>query len=73
MMQCMLIDDKIADRLWESSKVVDELVKAPDSDIPKELLQESRMRCCYSRLEEGRNRLWRRARARRGVVQERRW
>src|SRR5437899_2056428 len=33
------IDDKIADRLWESSKVVDELVSAPDSDIPKELLR----------------------------------
>src|SRR5207244_3670481 len=35
----LLIDDKIADRLWESSKVVDELIKAPDSDIPKELLK----------------------------------
>src|SRR5262249_13394542 len=34
----LLIDDKIADRLYESSKVVDELIKAPDSDIPKELL-----------------------------------
>src|SRR5215510_9874375 len=33
------IDDKIADRLWESSKVVDELVKAPDSDIPKPLIK----------------------------------
>ena len=33
------IDDKIADRLWESSKVVDELIKAPDSDIPKLLLK----------------------------------
>src|SRR2546428_8559818 len=33
------IDDKIADRLWESSKVVDELIQAPDSDIPKELLK----------------------------------
>src|SRR5947208_6669205 len=35
----LLADDKVADRLWESSKVVDELVKAPDSDIPKELLK----------------------------------
>src|SRR6185436_9837116 len=35
----LLIDDKIADRLWESSKVVDELIKAPDSDIPKELIK----------------------------------
>ena len=38
-MAMLLIDDKIADRLWESSKVVDELVKAPDSGIPKELLK----------------------------------
>src|SRR6266704_2917010 len=38
-MTLFLIDDKIADRLWESSKVVDELVSAPDSDIPKELLR----------------------------------
>jgi lipid-binding SYLF domain-containing protein len=35
------IDDKIADRLWQSSKVVDELVKAPDSDIPKDLLKDA--------------------------------
>src|SRR5437870_8967960 len=35
----LLVDDKIADRLWESSKVVDELVKAPDSEIPRELLK----------------------------------
>jgi lipid-binding SYLF domain-containing protein len=34
----LLVDDKIADRLWESSKVIDELIKAPDSDIPKEIL-----------------------------------
>src|SRR5215510_16510289 len=33
------IDDKIADRLWQSSKVVDELIKAPDSEIPKPLLK----------------------------------
>jgi lipid-binding SYLF domain-containing protein len=37
----LLVDDKVADRLWESSKVVDELVKAPDSDIPKELLKKA--------------------------------
>ena len=37
----LLVDDKIADRLWEYSKVVDELVKAPDSDIPKELLKKA--------------------------------
>jgi lipid-binding SYLF domain-containing protein len=35
----MAIDDKIADRLWESSKVLDELVNAPDAGIPKDLLK----------------------------------
>src|SRR3989441_8670953 len=35
------VDDNIADRLWESSKVVDELIKAPDSDIPKDLLKKA--------------------------------
>jgi len=40
-MALLLVDDKVADRLWESSKVVDELVKAPDSDIPKELLKKA--------------------------------
>src|SRR5262245_52257757 len=34
----LLIDDKIADRLWESSKVLGELVNAPDAGVPKELL-----------------------------------
>src|SRR5262245_18221500 len=33
------IDNKIADRLWESSKVVDELVTDPDSDFPEPLLK----------------------------------
>src|SRR5881275_1472659 len=37
----LLVDDKIADRLWESSKVVDELIKAPDADIPKDLLKKA--------------------------------
>jgi lipid-binding SYLF domain-containing protein len=37
----MAIDDKIADRLFEASKVVDELIKAPDSDIPKDLLKKA--------------------------------
>ena len=40
-MALLLAADKIADRLWESSKVVDELVKAPDSDIPKDLLKKA--------------------------------
>lgn len=34
-----VVDDKITDRLWESSKVLDELVKAPDGGIPKELMK----------------------------------
>src|SRR5262245_34711484 len=37
----LLVDDKIADRLWESSKVVDELIQAPDSDIPKDLIRKA--------------------------------
>jgi len=32
-------DDKIADRLWESAKILDELTNAPDAGIPKELLK----------------------------------
>src|SRR5215467_5974663 len=35
------VDDKVADRLYEASKVVDELVKAADSDIPKDLLKKA--------------------------------
>lgn len=35
----LLIDEKVADRLWESSKVVDELVTAPDSDISKDIIR----------------------------------
>jgi lipid-binding SYLF domain-containing protein len=34
-------DDKIADRLWEASKVVDELIQAPDSDIPRDLIKKA--------------------------------
>src|SRR5215510_14171531 len=37
----LVADEKIADRLYESSKVVDELVKAPDSDIPKDILKKA--------------------------------
>ncbi len=37
----LLVEDKIADRLWESSKVVDELIQAPDSDIPRDLLSKA--------------------------------
>ncbi len=32
-------DDKVADRLWDSSKILEELVKAPDGGIPRELLK----------------------------------
>ena len=39
----LLVDEKIADRLWESSKVLEELVNAPDSGIPSDLL--SRAEC----------------------------
>ena len=37
----LLVDDKIADRLWESSKVVEELIKAPDADIPLDLIKKA--------------------------------
>src|ERR1043166_3831420 len=40
-MSLLLVDDKIADRLFESSKVVEELIKAPDSDVPKELVSKA--------------------------------
>ncbi len=33
------LDEKVADRLWESSKVLEELTNAPDAGIPKELLR----------------------------------
>ena len=32
------IDDKIADRIYESSKVLGELLNAPDGDAPKYVL-----------------------------------
>jgi lipid-binding SYLF domain-containing protein len=35
------IDDKVADRLYESAKVLDELVQAPDGGVPKDLLQKA--------------------------------
>ena len=38
-MAMLLVDEKVADRLWESSKVVDELIKAPDSAISKEIIR----------------------------------
>jgi len=33
------LEDKVADRLWDSAKVIDELVKGPDAGIPKDLLK----------------------------------
>src|SRR6516225_6779624 len=35
----LLVDEKVADRLWESSKVVDQLVMAPDSDISRDIIR----------------------------------
>jgi lipid-binding SYLF domain-containing protein len=49
----LLIDDKIADRLWESSKVVDELVNAPDSGIPKDLLKKAECVAVIPGLKKG--------------------
>jgi len=36
------VDDKVADRLWESSKILEELVNAPDRGIPNELLESAK-------------------------------
>src|SRR5947208_2184365 len=47
------VDDKIADRLWESSKVVDELIKAPDSDIPRDLLKKAECVAVIPGLKKG--------------------
>ena len=47
------VDDKVADRLWEASKVVDELVKAPDSDIPKDLLKKAECVAVIPGLKKG--------------------
>jgi lipid-binding SYLF domain-containing protein len=33
------LDDKVADRLWESAKILDELTNAPDGGVPGELLR----------------------------------
>src|SRR5215831_18707257 len=52
-MALLLADDKIADRLWESSKVVDELVKAPDADIPKDLLKKAECIAVIPGLKKG--------------------
>src|SRR3972149_7963856 len=49
----LLIDDKIADRLWESAKVVDELINAPDSDVSKELLKRAECVAVIPGLKKG--------------------
>ena len=33
------LEDKVADRLWESARVMDELVSGKDAEIPKDLLK----------------------------------
>ena len=35
------LDDKVADRLWESARVMDESVKGADAGIPKDLLKKA--------------------------------
>jgi SH3 domain-containing YSC84-like protein 1 len=35
------LDDKVADRLFESSKIIEELVNAPDGGIPADLLRKA--------------------------------
>jgi lipid-binding SYLF domain-containing protein len=48
-----LVDDKIADRLWESSKVLDELIKTPEADIPKDLLKKAECVAVIPALKKG--------------------
>jgi lipid-binding SYLF domain-containing protein len=33
------LDDKVADRFWESTTILEDLLKAPDGGIPRDLLQ----------------------------------
>ena len=35
------LDDKVADRFWESTKILEEMVNAPDGGIPQEWLREA--------------------------------
>src|SRR5437867_8053588 len=49
----LAVDDKVADRLFEASKVVDELIKAPDSDIPKDLLKKAECVAVIPGLKKG--------------------
>jgi SH3 domain-containing YSC84-like protein 1 len=35
------LDDKVADRLFEASKIIEELVNAPDGGVPSDLLQKA--------------------------------
>ena len=48
----LLVDEKIADRLWESSKVLEELVNAPDSGIPRDLLSSAECVVVIPRLKK---------------------
>jgi len=48
----LLVDEKIADRLWESSKVLEELVNAPDSGIPRDLLSNAECVAVIPRLKK---------------------
>ena len=40
--QAAQVEDKVADRLYESSTVLDELVNAPDGGIPTQLLKDAK-------------------------------
>ena len=35
------LEDKVADRFWESTKILEQLVGAPDGAIPQDLMQRS--------------------------------
>src|SRR5579883_2872446 len=36
------LQDKVADRLWESSTILDALVNAPDGGIPRQFLKDAK-------------------------------
>jgi len=35
------LEDKVADRLWESARVLDDIVKGPDSNVPQDVLKKA--------------------------------
>ena len=51
------LDEKVADRLWESAKVLGELANAPDGGVLTDLLQSAEWRRGDSRCQASRSRI----------------